>query len=950
MLSNIAKIALASLTLTLGTATAHAQIPQGPAPTFNGQTENIASGDQVTGAVNAIATHPTDPNIAYIGSVNGGVWKSTLLDNNQQVWTPQTAFGDSQSIGDVVFDSADPTHQTVVAGAGRFSSYGRRGGALSGLMRTTTGGGAWEVFGQDLVGRNISKLTVHGDEIYAAVNFSEPFDCDKIGLFRSVNGGDSFFLMSQADNGIPRGVSTGLAADPSNPTTVYASVRLADVCDSGAQNGIYRNVNGGSAFVKVSDAAMDAVTSNDSDIIEIVVGSDGRVVVAISEFGRLAGVFYSDDEGATWTSTDLPGTNEPTFVGVHAGGQASVHFSLAIDPANSDNIYIGGDRQPLNDNQQFPNSLGAQDFSGRLFRADLSAPSGSQWTPLTHTGTANSSAPHADSRDMAFDANGDLIETDDGGVYRRTLPNSVDGDWVSLNGDGDLQITEAHNMAFDANAGVLLTGNQDTGTSQQQTPSGPGWFALQNGDGGDVAVDIQTLDAQEQSLRYSSFQFLFGFSRRTFDDQNNFVDFTSVPLTVISGAPFSGQFTTPVILNQANAARLILGGGNSIYESLDQGDTIAELTPGIVINGFDGRAAAYGSAGAEDLLFAGSGSEVFRRVNAGDALTQVFTSPIGGAITAIALDPSDANQVFVTDGTGIYRSTDGGDNFDDVTGNVNDVPFAPLGRIRALQFVEGPSFDALFVGADRTIRATNAEAGYTTWLPYFLFEPNALVYEFDYDAGDDTLYVGTLGRGTFSVGNATSQIIFFPVAVNDTVTGFRNQTLDIDVLDNDTHPGGTIDPQTVFIVDEPQDGSATVDPVSGVIAYTPDTDYVGADTITYRVSDLRKRVSNTATVSIDVIATADSDGDGVGDDVDNCTLVPNADQRDTNGDGFGNICDADLSNDGVINAVDLGLLRLVFFSDDADADFDGDGVVNVVDLGVLRVSFFDAPGPSGVAP
>ncbi len=949
MLSNTATSTLASLALTLSAAAAVAQQPQGPAPTFGGQTENIATGDQVTGAVNAIAVHPTDPNIAFIGSVNGGVWKSTFLSNNTQTWSPETAFGASQSIGDVVFDSADATHQTVVAGAGRFSSYGRRGGALTGLMRTTTGGGNWTVTGQDLVGRNISKLTVHGDLIFAAVNFAEPFDCGNIGLFRSSNGGGSFNLLSQADEGIPRGVSTAVAADPSNPTTVYASVIFADTCDGG-QNGIYRNVNGGPGFIKVSDAAMDAVITNDSGLIEIEVGTDGRVVVAASQFGRLAGVFYSDDEGATWTSTDLPGTNEPSFIGVHAGGQASIHFSLAVDPANSDNIYIGGDRQPLDDNQSFPNSIGAFDFSGRLFRGDLSAPSGSQWTPLTHSGTASDSAPHADSRDMAFDANGDLIETDDGGVYRRTMPASGDGDWVSLNGDGDLQITEAHNMAFDANAGVLLTGNQDTGTSQQDTPSGLGWFALQNGDGGDVAVDVQTLDAQEQSLRYSSFQFLFGFSRRTFDDQNNALDFTSIPLTVISGAPFSGQFTTPVLLNQINAERLILGGDAGVYESFDQGDTIAQLTPGIVINGFDGRAAAYGSLGAEDLIFVGTGDTVFRRVNAGDALTQVFTSPSGGSITAIALDPSDANQVFVTDGTGIFRSIDGGDSFADITSNVDDIGFAPLGRIRALQFVEGPSFDALFVGADRTIRATNAEAGYDTWLPFLLFEPNALVYEFDYDAANDTLFVGTLGRGTFSVGSATNQIIFFPVAANDTSTAFLNQSVDIDVLANDSHPGGTLDPQTVDIVDEPQDGAATVDPVSGVITYMPDTDYTGPDTFTYRVSDLRKRVSNIATVSVDVLNIVDSDGDGIGDDVDNCTLVPNADQRDTNGDGFGNICDADLSNDGVINAVDLGLLRLVFFTNDADADFDGDGVVNVVDLGVLRVSFFSAPGPSGVAP
>jgi hypothetical protein len=95
---------------------------------------------------------------------------------------------------------------------------------------------------------------------------------------------------------------------------------------------------------------------------------------------------------------------------------------------------------------------------------------------------------------------------------------------------------------------------------------------------------------------------------------------------------------------------------------------------------------------------------------------------------------------------------------------------------------------------------------------------------------------------------------------------------------------------------------------------------------------------------------ADADGDGVADAADNCTLVPNADQRDTNGDGFGNICDADLNNDNVVNFIDLGILRSVFFTADPDADLNGDGSVNFVDLGIMRATFFGPPGPSGVAP
>ena len=112
--------------------------------------------------------------------------------------------------------------------------------------------------------------------------------------------------------------------------------------------------------------------------------------------------------------------------------------------------------------------------------------------------------------------------------------------------------------------------------------------------------------------------------------------------------------------------------------------------------------------------------------------------------------------------------------------------------------------------------------------------------------------------------------------------------------------------------------------------------------------------SQTLGVSGDFIIRAtvevfgETDGDGVPDAVDNCVNAPNVDQRDTDGDGFGNICDPDLNNDCVVNPTDLGLFKAVFFTGDEDADLDGDGAVNPIDLGILKNYFFGAPGPSGL--
>jgi len=105
--------------------------------------------------------------------------------------------------------------------------------------------------------------------------------------------------------------------------------------------------------------------------------------------------------------------------------------------------------------------------------------------------------------------------------------------------------------------------------------------------------------------------------------------------------------------------------------------------------------------------------------------------------------------------------------------------------------------------------------------------------------------------------------------------------------------------------------------------------------------------TGTTIAHLTLVADAvDSDGDGVSDSADNCTAVSNADQRDTSGDGYGNICDPDLNGDGAVNFVDLGLLKSVFFTSDADADLNGDGAVNFIDLGIMKSMFFQPPGPS----
>lgn len=101
--------------------------------------------------------------------------------------------------------------------------------------------------------------------------------------------------------------------------------------------------------------------------------------------------------------------------------------------------------------------------------------------------------------------------------------------------------------------------------------------------------------------------------------------------------------------------------------------------------------------------------------------------------------------------------------------------------------------------------------------------------------------------------------------------------------------------------------------------------------------------------------TPDTDSDGAQDLVDFCSadaLAPSPRACDTDLDGYGNSCDADYNNDGIVGAPDFPTFVNAFGTTGAPgfhvADHNCDGVVGAPDFPTFSSSFGNPPGPSGL--
>jgi hypothetical protein len=234
---------------------------------------------------------------------------------------------------------------------------------------------------------------------------------------------------------------SSLVADPSNPNRFYAGVPTTPFGPTGLE-GVYRSDDGGVTWTAVN-TGLTGLSTSFRILLSVHSNQSNAVYAAIADRDSLLGMFRSTNFGKSWTAMGVP--DPPIF----PGSQLLFHGAIAADPSDPNVVFVSGDRQDI------PNPNGCFGFTGNTFRGDASLLPGSPWTSVDCDG-AGGTSPHADARRIAFDANGDLLLANDGGLYRLFDPNDRVGQrhWISVN--GGIRPTELHSVAFDPVSNIVL--------------------------------------------------------------------------------------------------------------------------------------------------------------------------------------------------------------------------------------------------------------------------------------------------------------------------------------------------------------------------------------------------------------------------------------------------------------------------------------------------------------
>ncbi|HXA03671.1 MAG TPA: hypothetical protein VNY30_02490, partial [Bryobacteraceae bacterium] len=280
------------------------------------------------GRTRAAVGVPGQPNLFYMGQVNGGVWKS---DDYGRTWTPIFDDQPTQSIGAIAVAPSDPNLIYVASGEGLQRPDLSTG---DGIYKSTDAGKTWTHLGlRD--GQQIPALAIDprdGNRLFAAV-LGHPYGPNQErGVFRSTDGGQNWQKVLYVDENTG---ASDIQMDPKNPQVIYASLWEARQAPwefgneySGSHGGLFKSTDGGETWRKSEKGLPPDI----SQVYVAIAPSDSKRLYAALAASKDTAIYRSDDAGENWVRAT---TDKRPALRI-GGGDLPVP---KVDPKNPDVVY-----------------------------------------------------------------------------------------------------------------------------------------------------------------------------------------------------------------------------------------------------------------------------------------------------------------------------------------------------------------------------------------------------------------------------------------------------------------------------------------------------------------------------------------------------------------------------------------------------------------------------------
>lgn len=280
------------------------------------------------GRTKAASGVPSQPNVFYIGVVNGGVWKT---DDFGRTWTPIFDSQPTGSIGAVAVSISDPNVVYVGSGEGLHRPDLSVG---DGIYKSTDAGKSWTHLGlRD--GQQIPQIAIDPrdpNKLLVAVAGHPYGPNEERGIFRSTDGGQTFQKVLYKDE------NTGgadVAFDPTSSNTAYATLWEAregpweNGSWNGTNGGIYKSTDGGQTWQQLTKGLPEGIVQAN---ITICAANPNRLYSAVATKTSV-NIYRSDDGGQSWAQA----TTDPRPGGRIGGGDLPVP---RVDPKNPDTVIV----------------------------------------------------------------------------------------------------------------------------------------------------------------------------------------------------------------------------------------------------------------------------------------------------------------------------------------------------------------------------------------------------------------------------------------------------------------------------------------------------------------------------------------------------------------------------------------------------------------------------------